>query len=1236
MRDILNRIAILAVALFALSSCAEYEELYDVTPGEGGSTTAPSSIITPSCYIENQSVTRAQKLGLTTRSLIDQITTKQLDSNFLRIDEDMDQSLQGQYTFTGGVENTPYRTNWNKANVLEATIISSPDNTDELHYRSVSLAPIQQYSMHIVKHKDGDEVISDTVSFHHTRMIGWYPKNCKLPKDNKGNLVTTQFDAWDDFNTVRINEQVDINNDGQAEDIIGLHFQNFNGETDIMVSNVCEAQAWHKYNPSNPHQSDIHPVIEDSIIYRYPFGHNFFPPVYSNYITYRHYRSAIRVTAYADQSSQCLSMWGEIQDVIIRNQPTSCKIWLPTELGDFGEVYEWGDRKNHPIVRTAMFGDDSNHPEYHEEAKYPISMEGTSLKDDVYLGYSLIEPNSDLELEVHTLSGVYRTVIKAHHIHKYEDGTTEEIELFDPGYIYHITLNFGTSGTISAILEKEGNERYYDLTLLHEYDLDTEEGKNDIEVLKVANCYVIDPTVMKVKNAKGEHILDANGNKIPWDGYCFLGTIVGNGKAGIISSGSQKFYPLKEQISPVSAHLLWESELGLVTNVELKYGYVRFKVPKGESARGNAVIAVYDKDDNILWSWHIWITDTLKPVEIQLGEGEHHTITMLDRNLGATRATCNSGAEALETYGLYYQWGRKDPSMGPESYNYSLVNLITSPYYDFSSDKKTAAEVAQFAEPTLKDAIENPMYLILPSTQTQNYSFNWLHERYDFLWGYNMDTGMTSKTIYDPCPYGYRVPSSELNHIFTDPNGTGSAGDYGYTRQFGNQELFFPYAGYKGVDVGMTSVSLPWKYVGQKGDYQSSMYCTKTDDYIENISHFMHRERIYISKEQSWNELNVGGYNAYMTPCYANRRTAAPVRCVRDEMIGSIRGSVSVDANTLVPGATVNIQYRANSYGSAIEVVTIYAQYTPTSGGDPVKKELREVSNYNEYNIEGTVPYHVPNDCNDDGITFKLIVKNEHGLTYSDDVELMKVDVKTQFLQWKDVNNDNINNSTLDYVIVGQKIRYYVGVRSSIKPTSVTIDGKTATELTDYNVVPQPTGSETYRTVWYIDWSSSTKGTYDMKVSVVVDGTTINKLVGNIKVAGLSLSDAISNKPTQDGSTIYVMQNTNPAYTNTYCTSENNNLSAKASYDYYSLFTFENGRIRSLAKGTYCNGTSTWNGGSISFSTNGTTYTFNNNGKITYGSNYIRQTSATNIGLSGTDNNNNTTWQFIPISYDVP
>ena len=223
------------------------------------------------------------------RSLIDQVTTKQMDSNFLRIDEDLNATNDGLYTFTGNTPSTPYHTNWNKALLLESTVISSPDNTEGIHYRSVSLAPEQSYKMNIVEEKVDGEVYRDTTHFYHTRMVGWYPMTCTLPR-KEGVPATAQFD-FSEFDAVRLNETVEI--DGVPTEVVALQFKGLDGETDLMVSNVCEGQSWHKYNSATPHKSDVHPV-DNSNIYRQPFGHNSTSPVYSNYLTYRHYRSAIR------------------------------------------------------------------------------------------------------------------------------------------------------------------------------------------------------------------------------------------------------------------------------------------------------------------------------------------------------------------------------------------------------------------------------------------------------------------------------------------------------------------------------------------------------------------------------------------------------------------------------------------------------------------------------------------------------------------------------------------------------------------------------------------------------------------------------------------------------------------------------------------------------------------------------------------------------------------------------
>lgn len=1200
---------VLMVAM-ALSSCVVTDEQVVAIGGDKGLVEVDTSI-NPSCVVESRECSRANNAGIAMRSLIDQITTKRMDSNFLRIDEDLSSTNDGLYTFTGNDASTPYATNWNKAQLLEATVISSPDNTEGIHYRSVSLAPEQSYKLNIIESNNNGVIESDTTHFYHTRMVGWYPKNCTLPR-KEGVPATAQFD-YSEFDAVRLNETVEIN--GVATEVVALQFTGFDNETDIMVSNVCEGQSWHKYNGDNPHRSDIHPV-DSSNIYREPFGHNFTSPSYSNYFTYRHYRSAVRVTAYAEQSEQDLLMWGEIEGVVVRNQPTACKVWLPTQLGEFGEVYEWSNRKNLPIVCTPMFDNDSNHPEFSQSVTYPISMKGSSLKNDIYLGYSLVEPNQDVELEIHTSSGVYSTTIAAAHPVKDENGNETIVNIFEPGYIYDVRLCLQTDGNIGAILAKEGDEHYYDLSSLHEFEVSEEEiiDKSLISTYKLSNCYILDPNEFK----------DSEGNDI-YDGYCFLAMIVGNGESGIISSGAQTLYPTTEDIQPVMAYLLWESSRGLISDIELKYGYVRFKL-SDSSARGNAVIAVYDTEGRVLWSWHIWITD--RPVEQSFSIGEH-IITLLDRNLGATAATCTSANDALATYGLYYQWGRKDPSMGPPTYNYAPINLNTAPYYDFSSDEKTAAEVTQFAEPTLRDGVENPMYLILPTAQPLSYIFNWTYQRYDFLWGYDIATGMTTKTIYDPCPYGYRVPSSELGALFS--MGSGSAGAYGYTRTINGEQFFFPYAGFKGVDVGLNSLISSWKYVGQKGDYQSSMYCNDADATNNGgINQYMHRSRIYVSSSNSWNEINVGTYTGNLHSDFANRRTAASVRCVKDETIGSITATLTPSVKSLVANTPITLSYRAHSYGSAIENIEILATYT-NSSGNRVEKIIRRVDNVGDYITNGEVSYNTPSDYDDNGIVFHFVVCNEHGLIYTEEVTLVENSIEVHFNRWEDTMQSDITNNTRNYVVVGEQIRYYVNVSSNSEPSSVKINGVEATKSGEF------VGAGVSNTTWYITWSQATKGVYDMQVEVEAGGRSATVQTPDVMVYGLTLG-ARTNSIDTSGATMYMLQNA--AYTDTYMTAENTTLSANILRNYYNLFTIEGQKIKSIARDSYLTGTN----GSISFDT-GTNYTIaasGNNIRIYYTTTnwwnpqtyYVRQTSNIAVGIANNSTNRN--WNLYPVTYDRP
>lgn len=220
----------------------------------------------------------------------------------------------------------------------------------------------------------------------------------------------------------------------------------------------------------------------------------------------------------------------------------------------------------------------------------------------------------------------------------------------------------------------------------------------------------------------------------------------------VSASGQYKFPAMKgnggEYVKGgASAEVLWESygtsttpNVGsLISKAEFKDNYVAFEVPDGYSA-GNAVIAVKNATGTVLWSWHIWLpADKIEEQEYYNGAG-----VMMDRNLGATSAVPGS----VGALGLFYQWGRKDPFLGSSSINEAVMAISTA---DWPAPVLTGAEVG-----SVQYAVCNPMTFI----KAESGSYDWSYVRTDNLW-------QSKKTVYDPCPSGWRVPDGGENGVWT-------------------------------------------------------------------------------------------------------------------------------------------------------------------------------------------------------------------------------------------------------------------------------------------------------------------------------------------------------------------------------------------------------------------------------------------------------------------------------------
>ena len=243
--------------------------------------------------------------------------------------------------------------------------------------------------------------------------------------------------------------------------------------------------------------------------------------------------------------------------------------------------------------------------------------------------------------------------------------------------------------------------------------------------------------------------------------YSFTATIMGNGADGIIDEG--KFEDASgniltkaggANIHPLSAKLLWQDTDELVEQVALVNGRVQVKMGR---SRGNALIAVYDKanpnaeDAKVLWSWHLWCTPVPQIIEYTAPRTGHE-YTIMDRNVGATTSTLG----LVTTQGLQYQFGRKDPFTTSLDYEEEVAVFLRNVRSD------SLPHLFSYEEPlTIAQAIGKPDVFI----HRMNLSGGkWCEtSEMKYLWGnpegqVEYFPSLTVKTIYDPCPIGYKVP----------------------------------------------------------------------------------------------------------------------------------------------------------------------------------------------------------------------------------------------------------------------------------------------------------------------------------------------------------------------------------------------------------------------------------------------------------------------------------------------
>ena len=278
----------------------------------------------------------------------------------------------------------------------------------------------------------------------------------------------------------------------------------------------------------------------------------------------------------------------------------------------------------------------------------------------------------------------------------------------------------------------------------------------------------------------------------------------------VSAAGSYKFSTVKgnssESVGVVaSAEVLWETfgtnvtpNVGdLVKNASYSDGYITFQTAD-TFKEGNAVIAAKDASGKILWSWHIWLTDQPQGQVYYNNAG-----TMMDRNLGATSATPGDVA----ALGLLYQWGRKDPFLGSSSISRNIEAKSTGTWPSAVSSDSSNGTIAY--------ATVNPTTFITGNDSNDDWYYTGASTTDNTRW----TTSTTTKSIYDPCPSGWRVPDGGDNGIWSKALGSSSYfiqsslydspnGGMNFSGKFGSdQTIWYPASGYRLYgDGGLLSV----------------------------------------------------------------------------------------------------------------------------------------------------------------------------------------------------------------------------------------------------------------------------------------------------------------------------------------------------------------------------------------------------------------------------------------------
>ena len=460
---------------------------------------------------------------------------------------------------------------------------------------------------------------------------------------------------------------------------------------------------------------------------------------------------------------------------------------------------------------------------------YSMSIENNDYPKGGMVTYKLstTEINGTYEFNITptTSTLVAQTGGKASYLVKsyinYSDRTTKAVgwtlSSITSGATSNITEgNGGTSGDpITVTAANNSTLSDHTTVLRNRTDINTFSGKNrynlsnptgDAAVINTANCYVIGRKGnYSIPLVYGNAIKDGQKNSMAYGTGTYNGTDY-NSQNFVTHLDKKVIDPYiynnttdgttnGTKFAPDGAELIWQDAPSLITSVSYNKLTRMVNFTVGENLQqGNAIIAV-KQGTTVLWSWHIWITDrdmdvtvpttandgsVAKFMQVPLGWCDAYagvspralTLSLKQNNSGYTASciTSQQGDDAKGGNAPFYSWGRKDP-ICPSTRNTqsgSTRYYRDKMLYNQSNGNLSITLKEIGTNLTMGETIKNPGTFFVMG---KDYYLPKMNDLWNSCYGEKVDINKKNndvvKTIYDPSPVGYKIPTVNVFTGFT-------------------------------------------------------------------------------------------------------------------------------------------------------------------------------------------------------------------------------------------------------------------------------------------------------------------------------------------------------------------------------------------------------------------------------------------------------------------------------------